>query len=93
MYLGISYGPIIPSTRKVYEKKLQNMLEGGGNNSMLDSATENGNGFIMNGNGNTTTNGTGRSPSRETSPSVDVSKQKEKSPSPRNEVRILYQVY
>jgi hypothetical protein len=59
--IGIAYGPIMASTRKVYEKKLQNMLEG--NVLNLNGSAENGNGMSLNGNAS---NGL-RTPSRETS--------------------------
>ena len=68
---GIPYGPIMASTRKVYERKLQNALEGNpienGNGSLLNgSASENGG--SMNGNRGSVA---ARTPSRESTPLIE----------------------
>lgn len=80
---GIPYGPIMSSTRKVYEKKLQNFLAG--DSLIMNGNSENGgNEELLNKNGNKSVDKV-RTPSRENTPKKNESSNKgsrQVSPSP-----------
>ncbi|KAI3412010.1 hypothetical protein GPALN_002062 [Globodera pallida] len=80
---GITAGPIVVSTRKVYEKKLQSVLSGDGTSSEnLENGTMNGGGSgTMNGGGSGTMNG-GGTPLRETTPLMNFEANSSPRPTP-----------
>lgn len=79
---GIAYGPILANTRIVYEKKLQNMLEGKVDDKVQQKGVEEN--VVTNGNGTMNGDDNARTPSREASPLVESPQQQNRETSPLN---------